>query len=89
MDSHQLLEGGERCIVIAEIGIDPLSNQVIIDGSQTLRAFRMMRTHIMQQAVAMGDEGSGCHLFSLCEPALEAAHVEMPLSSHSAHGFKH
>jgi hypothetical protein len=43
----------------------------------------------MQLAVAVGDEGSGCHLFSLCEPALEAAHVEMALSSHFTRRFKH
>jgi hypothetical protein len=48
-----------------------------------------MRTHIVQLAVTMGDEGSGRHLFSLYEPAHEAAHVEMPLSSHSARRFKH
>jgi hypothetical protein len=30
-----------------------------------------MRTHVVQLAVAMGDEGSGRHLFSLCEPALK------------------
>ena len=89
MDAQQLFEGRRRRVVVNEIGIDSLGNQVIVDGSQTLRAFRMMRTHIMQLAVAMGDEGSGCHLFSLCEPALEAAHVEMPLSSHSSGSFKH
>jgi len=49
-----------------------------------------MRTHIVQQAVAMGDESSGRHLFfSLCEAALEEAHVEMALSSHSPRSFKH
>jgi MoxR-like ATPase len=54
---------------------------VIVDGGQTLRAFRVMRTHVVQLAVAMGDEGSGRHLFSLCEPAHSAAHVEMSLST--------
>jgi hypothetical protein len=49
-----------------------------------------MRTHVVQLAVAMGDESSSRHLFfSLHEPALEAAHVEMSLSSDSVDAFKH
>jgi len=89
MDPEQLLEGRQRCVVINEIGVDALRNQVIVDSRETLRAFRVMRTHVVQLAVAMGDEGSGCHLFSLCEPALEAAHVEIPLSSQVMATFKH
>jgi hypothetical protein len=51
---------------------------VIIDGGKTLRTFRVMRPHIMQLTVAMGDESSGGHLFSfsLCDPAHRAALVE-------------
>ena len=86
---QQLLKGGKRCVVVNEIGINTLSNQVIIDGGQTLWAFRVMRTHVMQLAVAMGDEGSGCHLFSLSDSGHEGAPVEMSLSSHFGHGFKH
>ena len=89
MDAQQLLEGGDRGVVINEIGVDPLGDQVVIDGGETLRAFRVMRTHVVQLAVTMGDDGSGRHLFSLCEAAPETAHVELSLSSHSRRGFKH
>jgi hypothetical protein len=64
-----LLESRQRRVVINEIGIDALGDQVIVDGSEALRAFRVMRPHIVQLAVAMGDEGSGRHLFSLCDAA--------------------
>ena len=89
MHPQQLLEGRQRCVVVNKISINALSDHVVIDGSKALRAFRVMRAHVMQLAVAVGDEGSGCHLFSLCEPALEAAHVEMALSSHFTRRFKH
>jgi hypothetical protein len=69
MHAHQLLEGRERRVVIHEIGIDPLGDQVIADGGKALRALRVMRTHVVQLAVAMGDEGCGRHLVSLCGPA--------------------
>ena len=69
-------QAGQQAVVIHEVGVDTLGDQVIVDSGETLRAFRVMRTHVMQLAVAMGDKGSGRHLFSLCEPALEAAHVE-------------
>ena len=64
MDTQQLLKRGQRRIVINEIRINPLGDQMIIDGGKTLRTLRVMRTHIVQLTVAMGDEGSGCHLFS-------------------------
>ena len=76
MHTQQLFERSQRRIVIHEVGVDTLGDQVIVDSGETLRAFRVMRTHVMQLAVAMGDKGSGRHLFSLCEPALQAAHVE-------------
>jgi hypothetical protein len=50
---------------------------VIVDRRQALRAFRVMRTHVVQLAVAMGNDGSGCHLLSLSEPAHRSARVEM------------
>jgi hypothetical protein len=75
--------------VVVEIGIDPLGDQVIVDGRKTLRTFRVMRTHVVQLAVAMGDEGSGRHLFSLCEPAHQKGARKMALSTQSAHRFKH
>jgi len=65
MHAHQLLEGRERCVVVDEVGIDPLGDQVIVDGGQALRALRMMRTHVMQLAVTMGDEGGSRHSLSL------------------------
>ena len=89
MNAHQLFKGGERRIVIDKIGVDPLGNQVIVDGCEALRTFRVMRTHVVQLAVTMGDDGSGRHLFSLCEAAHKTAHVELSLSSQSSGGFKH
>ena len=65
VNTEQLFEGGEWRVVIDEIRVNSLSDQVIVDGSQTLRAFRVMRTHIVQLAITMGNDGSGCHLFSL------------------------
>lgn len=89
MHTQQLFKSSQRRIVINEIGINPLGNQVIVDSGKTLRALGVMRTHIVQLTVTMGDKGSGRHLFSLCEPAPEAAHVEIALSSQSARRFKH
>ena len=89
MDAQQLFEGGQRRVVVHEIGVDALGDQVIVDGGQTLRAFRVMRPHVVQLAVAMGDEGSGGHLFSLYGPAHCGALVEVSLSSHSERPFKH
>jgi hypothetical protein len=89
MNPQQLLECRQRRIVINKIGIDPLSDQMVIDRCQTLRTFRVMRAHIMQLAVAMGDEGSGCHLFSLCDAASWVALVELALSSYFTSRFKH
>lgn len=89
MNAQQLLEAGKRRIVINEIGINPLRDQVIVDGGKTLGALRVMRSHIMQLTVAMGDEGSGRHLFSLCDAAHWMALVESSLSSYSCARFKH
>jgi len=95
MDAQQLFEGCQRGIVINKIGIDPLRNQVIIDGRQTLRAFRVMRPHVVQLAVAMGNESSGCHfvvlfrLFVSSNRPPPKAHVEIPLWSQSLRRFKH
>ena len=75
MHAQQLLEGSQRRVVIHEIGVDALGDQVIVDGGETLRAFRVMRTHVVQLAVAMGDKGS-TSLVSLCEPALERRTIE-------------
>ena len=73
VDSQQLLKGRQRCVVINEIGIDPLRYEVIVDGRQTLRTFRVVRAHIMQLTVPVGDEGCCCHLlcsliFRLSDP---------------------
>ena len=87
MHAQQLLERGERRVVIDEIRIEPLGDQVIVDGGQTLRAFRMMRAHVVQLAVAVGDEGSGCHPFSLQEPA-HGQCVKFALSIESPRCFK-
>lgn len=89
MNTHKLLESRKRRVVIIEIGVDSLSDEMIVDGGKTLRAFRVMRAHVVQLAVAMGDEGSGRHLFSLCDPAPETAHVELSLSSYIRSCFKH
>ena len=69
VNPQQLFKGRQRSIVIAEISIDALRNQMVIDRGQTLRTLRVMRAHVVQLAVAMGNEGSGGHLFSLCEAA--------------------
>jgi hypothetical protein len=46
---------------------------MIVDGGEALRAFRVMRSHVVQLAVTMGNEGSGRQLFSLCIPPLASA----------------
>lgn len=82
VNTQQLFEGSERCVVIDKIGIDPLSDQVIIDGCQALRTFRVMRTHIVQLAITMGNDGSGCHLFSLLVSLCETAHKRRTAKCH-------
>ena len=73
MHAQQLFKGCQWGIVINKVGIKPLRDEVIADSGQTLRAFRVMRTHVMQLAVAVGNKGSGRHLLSLCKPAHSAA----------------
>jgi hypothetical protein len=66
-----------------------LGDQVIADGGQTLWAFRVMRTHVVQLAITMRNKGSGRHLFSLFKTALQTARDDLSLSTHSARRFKH
>ena len=89
MNTKQLFKRCKRCIVINKISVNPLSNQVVIDGGKSLRAFWVMSPHVVQLTIAMGNEGSGRHLFSLCDPAPRVAHVEGPLSSQLRSCFKH
>jgi hypothetical protein len=63
MHAMQLLQGRQGGVVIDKIRIEPLRNQVIADRGEALRSFRMIGTHVVQLAVAVGDEGSGGHCF--------------------------
>jgi hypothetical protein len=59
VDADDLLQRGEGRIVESQIEIQPGGDQPVADGGEALRALRMVRTHIVQPAVAVGDEGSG------------------------------
>jgi hypothetical protein len=59
MHSGNLLERGQRRIVEGQIHVEPGGDQPVADGGQALRAFGMMRPHVMQPTVAMRDECGG------------------------------
>jgi hypothetical protein len=61
MHPQQLLDFRQRRVVKLQVNIKPRSDQTIIDGAQSIGALRMMRTHVVLPAVAMGNEGGGCH----------------------------
>ena len=52
---------GQRCIVKLEIDIQTGGDQTIADGPKPIGAFRMMGSHVVLPAVAMGNEGGSCH----------------------------
>jgi len=61
MHPLELLEGGQWRVVIREVGIQALRDQVIADGTQALGCLGMVRTHVVQMAIAMGDESRDTH----------------------------
>jgi hypothetical protein len=62
MNAQQLLHLRQRCIVELEIDVETGGNQAIADRAEPVRALRMMRSHVVLPAVAMGNEGGGCHI---------------------------
>jgi hypothetical protein len=63
---------------------------MVTDRREALGTLRVMRSHIMQLAIAMGNKSGGGHLFSLCSPARsEEALVELLLSTEQARRLKH
>jgi hypothetical protein len=62
MNTQQLLHLRQRCVVELEVEVESGSNQAIADRAEPVRAFRMMRAHVVLPAVAVGNEGGGCHV---------------------------
>jgi hypothetical protein len=61
MHSQQLIDVGQWRIVELEIDIEPGGNQAVVDGTQSIRAFRMMSAHIVLPTVAVCNESSYRH----------------------------
>ncbi len=61
MHALELLEARLRRVVIGKVRIQSLSDQVIADGIQALRGLGVVGTHVVQLAIAMGDECSARH----------------------------
>jgi hypothetical protein len=62
MNAQQLLHLRQRRIVELEIDVETGCYQSVADGPEPVRAFRVMCSHVVLPAVAMGDEGGGCHI---------------------------
>ena len=58
MNPGQLLLGHLRCFDFMQAVVDLRGHQLIPDGNQPLRAFRVAYPHIVLQADGMGDVGS-------------------------------
>ena len=54
---RQLLYGGQRRIVLLQVGQQAGSDQLIRDRAEPCRTFRMAGTHVVQQAIRMADVG--------------------------------
>jgi hypothetical protein len=50
---------GERRLDVLQVIDQPRGDQLILDGGEPRRAFGMRGAHVVQQAVAMGQEGDG------------------------------
>ena len=64
MGALELLDGRHRRVVGNQQPHDPLREQVIRDRVQALGAFGVALSHLVEQAVPVGDPGAGHCLFS-------------------------
>jgi len=60
MHASELLVGGERRFVALQEILDALRDQLIGDRRESRRLLRMMRAHVMPEAIGMRNE-SGRH----------------------------
>ena len=62
MDTQELLQLRQRRVVELEINVETGGYQSVADGAEPVRTFRVMCSHVVLPAVAMGDKGGGCHI---------------------------
>ena len=74
MYAQQLFKGCQRCVVVGEIGIDPLRDQVVADGGEAGGRLRMIGAHIVQLAISVRNECGSGHLLSLRYGYIVALH---------------
>ena len=60
MHAQQLFAGGRRRLALHQVADQAGSNELVFDRVQTVRALGMMLPHVVQQAVAMANQG-GMH----------------------------
>jgi hypothetical protein len=65
MNAQQLLHLDQRRVMELQVHVEAGGNQAIADRAEPIGTFRMVGAHVVLQAVAMGDEGGGCHDGSL------------------------
>lgn len=62
MYSQQLLHLDQWRIMELQINVETGGDQAIANGPEPVRALRMMCAHVVLPAIAMGNEGGGCHI---------------------------
>ncbi len=56
MRAAKLFFGGQRCLESMHVVEQSLDQQMVVDGPQALRAFRVMGSHFVTCAVRVRDE---------------------------------
>ena len=59
MHARELLVGGERRLVALQMLNNSRGDQLVFDRGEALRALRMVRAHVVLEAVRVGDECGG------------------------------
>ena len=63
MHPQQLLAGGRRGLALHQVADQARSNELVFDRMQPVRALGMMLPHVVQQAIAMANQG-GVHVWA-------------------------
>ena len=69
MNPFNLLESSKGCIVEGQVHVQTCGYQPIVDGGKPLGTFGMMRAHVVQPTVTVGNE-CGCHFKPRSSPGL-------------------
>jgi hypothetical protein len=60
--AQELFHLRQRRIMELQINVETRRYKAIANGPKAVRALRMVCSHVVLPAIAMGDEGGGCHI---------------------------